>query len=141
MTPPPAHQFIGMAKIKIGIDRSENNYSAVGIYQCYTFVATHKTFEGVKKALLDSVRQTHEWELEAGKESDLDQLEPIYDLTISALLGSLTNVITRTSLSKATGINPKQLSHYAQGIRRPRPAQAERIRDGIRRIGLQLSQV
>lgn len=130
-----------MAKIEITIDRSENNYSAVGTYQDYTFVATHKTFEGVKGALLDSVRQTHEWEVEAGKESDLDQLEPVYTLTISALLGSLTNVITQTFLSEVTGINPKQLSHYAQGIRRPRPAQAERIREGIRRIGLQLSQV
>lgn len=130
-----------MAQLEVFIDKIPENYCASAQYGEHHFVATGKTLDEVKRDMQEAVNVTHEWLLEEKQPSELDSIEFVYTLSISALLASLTNVLTRTALSKATGINPKQLSHYALGIRKPREAQAEKIRLGIRSIGLELSQI
>ena len=45
---------------------------------------------------------------------------------------------TMVAISRASGINQKQLSHYASGHKHPRPMQVERIKAGLHRIGSQL---
>jgi hypothetical protein len=45
------------------------------------------------------------------------------------------------AISRASGINQHQLSHYANGIKKPRPAQRRRILDGIHKIGRELMAV
>ena len=40
---------------------------------------------------------------------------------------------------KVTGINEAQLTHYANGFRKPRPVQRQRIIDGIHQIGRELT--
>lgn len=42
------------------------------------------------------------------------------------------------AISRATGINQNLLSHYANGLKRPRQQQRQRIIDGIHEIGRQL---
>ncbi len=42
---------------------------------------------------------------------------------------------TLAALSRATGINQRQLSHYAIGTKQPRPASRERIIQGLHAIG------
>ena len=39
------------------------------------------------------------------------------------------------AISRATGINQKQLTHYASSLKEPRPVQRERIISGLHRIG------
>jgi hypothetical protein len=60
---------------------------------------------------------------------------------ISAILHRLDGIVTRTAIAQATGINAKQLGHYAMGLHNPRPAQRERIVAGIRTIGRNLIEV
>ena len=42
------------------------------------------------------------------------------------------------ALSRITGINYRQLWHYASGMCKPRPAQRKRIEDGLHRLGHEL---
>ena len=42
------------------------------------------------------------------------------------------------AISKVSGINQHQLSHYANGIKNPRTAQRRRIVEGLHRIGREL---
>ena len=44
-------------------------------------------------------------------------------------------ILTRAALAKVTGINQRQLGHYAQGIRTPRPQQREKIIQGFHKLG------
>jgi len=44
-------------------------------------------------------------------------------------------------LARVTGINERLLGHYATSHRNPRPAQRQRIIDGIRKIGAEISNV
>ena len=59
-------------------------------------------------------------------------------LSTSALLEAYSNIFTKAALSRITGINQRQLWHYAAGIRKPRPAQAKRIQEGINKLGAEL---
>ena len=49
--------------------------------------------------------------------------------------------ITRKALSKETGINEQQLSHYANGWRMPKPATQAKIINGIHSIARELSAI
>ena len=64
-----------------------------------------------------------------GNTFDFDTLdfEYVFD-TISFLKYS---PFTLTGLSKATGINCKQLSHYVTGYRKPSPKTVQRIQAGV----------
>lgn len=46
--------------------------------------------------------------------------------------------LSLAAISRASGINQHQLSHYANGLKTPRPQQRQRIVDGIRKIGKEL---
>ena len=58
-----------------------------------------------------------------------------YDLKASALLRQAEQFTTMAALSRVTGINQRLLSNYASDVKRPRPAQMQRIVEGIRQIG------
>ena len=98
---------------------------------------THKTLEGVKKAYTESLG----WHLEAMR-ADGDEMPEVlqgeyeleFELNTQALLHYFEGILTRSALARVTGINERQLGHYATGHRNPRPAQRLKIIEGIRRI-------
>ena len=104
-----------------------------------SIVCTHKTLDGVKQAFEESL----EFHME-GMEADGDTIPAWYvnkdytinyTLEVSALLRSMEAFTTMAAISRATGINQKQLSHYASSIKVPRMQQRERIIEGLHRIG------
>lgn len=129
-----------MEKIKVIIDW-EDNYGAASneIAGC---VATHKTFEGVKKAYASTLTfhiegmQPHEIPDKLQGEYELE-----FELTAQALLHHFDGILTRAAISRVTGINERQLGHYMTRHRTPRLAQRSRIIDGLHRIGKELTAV
>ena len=136
-----------MEKINVSISWSGNNYGASAQGDCLNgiVVAKHKTLEGVKKAF-ESALQFHiegclqdgdilpDW-LVSGKYV-LD-----YVLSISALLHSLDGLLTRSAVARVSGINERQIGHYASGHKTPRPQQREKIINGIHTISRELASV
>ncbi len=61
-------------------------------------------------------------------DEELD-FEFVYDT--QSFLQSLSGTFTQAGLSKITGINQKQIGHYVQGVKSPRPATARRIQQSI----------
>lgn len=61
-----------------------------------------------------------------------------FELGASAMLHLTDGLITRSAISKASGINEKQLSHYLTGHRIAREAQNKKIADGIIKISRQI---
>jgi hypothetical protein len=62
-------------------------------------------------------------------------------LDAQALLVHYDGIFTKSALSRVTGINEKQLWHYASGGRRPRPEQRRRITAGLHGLGRELMAV
>lgn len=129
-----------MEKIKAQIGYSGKNYSCGWGYPGVgAVIATSKTFEGIKKEFVDSLDFHVEGMLLDGDDvpqwlRDKDY-EIEYVLTAGALIRQAEEFTTMAAISRATGINQKQLSHYANGTKEARPAQRARIVEGLHKIG------
>ena len=62
----------------------------------------------------------------------------IFKFSIEAIINYYSGIFTKAALSRITGINERQLWHYAAGLRKPRPQQRKRIEDGLHRLGEEL---
>jgi predicted RNase H-like HicB family nuclease len=136
-----------MKKIKVLISWSGDNYCADAVSNDINGVVlvTDSTLEGVKKNF-KSALQFHikaavadgdklpEWIVSGKYEMD-------YVLDTSALLHSLDGILTRSAIARVSGINERQIGHYASGYRTPRPQQREKIINGIQTISRELASV
>jgi predicted RNase H-like HicB family nuclease len=136
-----------MEKIEVLISWSGDNYCADAVSDNINgaVLASDATLEGVKKEF-QSALQFHvegavadgdklpEWLVSGNYEMD-------YVLDTSALLHSLDGILTRSAIARVSGINERQIGHYASGHRTPRPQQREKIINGIRTISRELASV
>lgn len=65
----------------------------------------------------------------------------VYDFDVATLLDYYRGIFSFAALQEITGINQKQLSHYASGISKPRPKQTEKIKSGLRRLAKDIEMV
>lgn len=64
-----------------------------------------------------------------------------YVLDTTALIHVCDTYTSLAAISRASGINQHLLSHYANGLNKPRPQQRDCIVDGIRKIGNELLEI
>jgi predicted RNase H-like HicB family nuclease len=57
------------------------------------------------------------------------------------LLNYYKGIFTKTALHRLTGINSKQLHHYASGSKKPRRAQIEKLENAFHELGRELMDV
>jgi hypothetical protein len=136
-----------MEKLTVSISWSGDNYCAEshseilnGIVAC-----THKTFSGVKSEFLSTLQFHIEGCLQDGdifpEWLTTGDYEIEYVTEISALLHSLDGILTRSAIARVSGINERQIGHYAAGIRTPRFNQRSKIINAIHKISTELSSV
>jgi predicted RNase H-like HicB family nuclease len=130
-----------MGKIIINVDFTDN-FVAAPATEDIACVSTGRTLDEVKKNMEEGLRWHVDTMLEDGEPvpAEFDgewQLE--WNLTVRALLHHIEGLVPKSAISKATGINQQQLTHYASGYRVARPAMREKIIAGIHSIAQQLS--
>lgn len=52
-----------------------------------------------------------------------------------------SRIFTKAALSRITGINERQLWHYAAGVHKPRKQQLEKIQNGINALAEELAAI
>lgn len=67
--------------------------------------------------------------------------EIVYKFNVQALLDYYRGIFSFAALEHITGINQKQLAHYASGRSKPRKRQAEKISAGLHRLAHELMTV
>lgn len=87
-----------------------------------------------------SVAEMKEFYAEKGKEFPED-LEFVFKYDAASFLARYSDMISLSGLEKITGINQRQLSHYLNGVKKPRPETIQKIETGIHRFANELSQV
>lgn len=105
-------------------------------------VVTNKNLEKLKEDFEESLKLHIEGCVEDGDNLP-DYLvngnyELEYVLDTAALLRDAETYTTMAAISRASGINQKLLSHYANGRKKPRPQQRDKIIDGLHTIGSQI---
>lgn len=69
------------------------------------------------------------------------EYEVAFDFDVASLLDYYRGIFSFAALQNITGINQKQLAHYASGVSRPRPKQVEKIKAGLRRLARDIEMV
>lgn len=54
-----------------------------------------------------------------------------FHIDAATFINYYSNIFTKAALSRITGINERQLWHYAAGVHKPRPRQLEKIQNGV----------
>lgn len=132
-----------MAKIEIIVDYTEN-YAAAPKNEDIACVVTARTFSELQREMESALRDHIEWMREDGDPvpAEFDgEWEFVWQMTARAVLHYTEHLIPKAALAKATGINQTQLTHYATGYRKPRPAMREKIVAGIHSIAAELSAI
>ena len=133
-----------MEKITVNVSWCNKNFAAsMGDNVPGAVVFTAATFE----ELLREARETLEFHVQGMLDDGDDvpqwlaegdyEFELVYADTAS-LLRSSERFASMAAISRATGINQRQLSHYATGLKHPRPKQRQRIVEGLHKIGREL---
>ncbi len=124
-----------MKEIKIIIEKSSDSFGAYsenvsGIY------GAGDTAEECKQSVLDAI------ETLKGLDSCHKELKGDYIITYKfdaiSLLNYYKGIFTNSALEKITGINQKQIQHYATGHRKPRVEQREKIESALHSLGKEL---
>lgn len=88
----------------------------------------------------ESVNEMKEVYAAKGKEFP-DNLEFIFKYDTASFLAHYSDMLSLSGLEKITGINQRQLSHYLNGVKKPRPETIRKIESGIHRFANELSHV
>lgn len=132
-----------MEKIMVEVRWCEHNFGATFSDNVPgAIVVAAKTYD----ELLREVPETLKFHIE-GMVADGDHVpqwlatgdyEIEYHLDTAALIRSCERYASLAAISYASGVNERQLSHYANGIKQARPKQRERILNGLHKIGREL---
>jgi hypothetical protein len=68
----------------------------------------------------------------------LSSYQLVYRFDAESQLAYYKGIFTNSVLERLTGINQKQLQHYATGHRKPRPNQREKIQAALNQLGSEL---
>lgn len=130
-----------MEKIKVNVEWCEKNFTAtLGKNVPGVVLATAKTYSKLQKEVKEALDFHVEGMLADGDKVPEWLAKGDYQFKwclqdAASLLQSLDGITTIAAIARATGINERLLSHYANGVKRPSSNQRQKIVDGIHKIG------
>jgi hypothetical protein len=129
-----------MKQLKIVMGRSKDNYGAYaenapGIY------GEGDSVEEAKKSIFEAI-SFYKDNMPVNTPAILKgEYELVYKFDTQSFLNYYKGIFTNAALERITGINQKQLQHYATGLRTPRPLQAKKIETALHKLGAELMAV
>ena len=130
-----------MKKIDVSISWSGKNYAALASGEIIngSVLITNKSLFDLKNEFKESLEFHFEAAIQDGDTFPDWILKKEYELNFiletSALLRYATKYTSLAAISRASKINQRQLSHYANARSVPREPQRQRIVEGLHEIG------
>lgn len=121
-----------MKQIKVIIERSKGAFSAYA-ENAEGISGMGDTVQEAKESLLESI----EIQKELGN-LKVNQFEIVYKFDMESLLHYYKGIFSKAAFERMTGINQHQISHYANGTKKPRPAQVKKIETALHQLGEEL---
>ncbi|MBO7234089.1 MAG: antitoxin HicB [Paludibacteraceae bacterium] len=127
-----------MKKVDVIIEYADNNLSAY--IKGAPIIVVGDTIDEVKENANNAV----EFYLEDNEnpcEVLKGEFEFEFKVDVATFINFYSGVFTKSALSRITGINERQLWHYAAGVHKPRKKQLEKIQKGIRSLTKELASI
>lgn len=127
-----------MKQLTVIVERAENNLSAY--IEGVPVVTVGDTLDEIKVNMAEAI----ELYLESAP-SPVAKLkggfELVFHFDVQSLLNHYSRIFSYVALQYLTGINQKQLCHYAMGIKKPREAQRKKIETAFHHLGQELNSI
>src|SRR6476469_2940186 len=124
-----------MRTVKIVIEKSADMFTAFaenveGIY------AAGSTVEEVKASVIQAIKLLKENNYAKNIPTILkSDFKITYHFDTVSLLSYYRKIFTMSSLERLTGINQRQIQHYASGLKKPRSIQSKKIEQAFHQLG------
>lgn len=122
------------------IEWAEHNYSAY-VEEIDGVCGIGDTLTEVKKSLMDGLVYLKEACIDFGDpvpEELQGEYQIVFRMDTKSFLQMYCKIFTKSALQRMTGINQKQLWHYANGLSTPRPATVQKIERALHQLGEEL---
>jgi predicted RNase H-like HicB family nuclease len=129
-----------MKQVKVEVEYTGKNFSAF-VPELLGCISAGKTPEELKKNITEAINSHIALCLADGDELSTNFKEPfqlIYHFDTLGLLAYYKGIFKNAALERITGINQKQLAHYANGTKQPRPSTAKKIEEALHTLGAEL---
>ena len=127
-----------MKKVEVIIEYADSNLSAY--VKDAPVMAVGNSIEEVEMNIREAVAfylEDNDCPCEVlGGEFELE-----FKVDAATFINFYSGVFTKSALSRITGINERQLWHYAAGVHKPRKRQLEKIQRGIRLLTKELASI
>lgn len=131
-----------MKTVEVIVEHAGNNLSA------YIEGAPVITVGNDVKEIEKSMKEAVELYLESCKEMNIAPVEILqgeftlkFKIDAATFINYYSSIFTKAALSRITGINERQLWHYAAGVHKPRKQQLEKIQKGINALTEELAAI
>ena len=121
-----------MKTVEVIVEHAGNNLSA------YIEGAPVITVGNDVKEIEKNMKEAVELYLDSCKEMNIAPVEVLqgeftlkFKIDAATFINYYSSIFTKAALSRITGINERQLWHYAAGVHKPRKQQLEKIQKGI----------
>jgi predicted RNase H-like HicB family nuclease len=127
-----------MKQIRVVIEKTKDHYDAYaenvqGIY------GGGNTAEEAKRSVLEAIQLTKKYNSHANIPAILKgEYKLVFRFDAESFLNYYKRVFTNSALERITGINQRQLQHYASGLKKPRPMQLRKIETALHQLGGEL---
>lgn len=132
-----------MKTLTVIVEKSDTGFSAY-LRDVDGVVATGATLDEVKVNMESGVNFHIEGLKEFGEEVPTElqgEYRFEYAIDFETLFGWLNNVITKSGVSKISGLNQSLVSQYAVGIKKPSPKQLRKVEKGLHEFGSMLQSI
>ena len=129
-------------KVKATIERGvDDKYSVFTDYilDGYGLIGYGDTVEEARGDFMDAYHEACEMLSEKGRKAA--DVEFVFYYDVASFLDYFSKMLSKSGLEAITGINQKQIGHYYNGIKRPRPDTVKKIQEGIYTFANNLQQV
>ena len=131
-----------MKTVEVIVEHAGNNLSA------YIEGAPVITVGNDVKEIEKNMKEAVELYLESCKKMNIAPVEILqgeftlkFKIDAATFINYYSSIFTKAALSRITGINERQLWHYAAGVHKPRKQQLEKIQKGINALTEELSAI
>ena len=131
-----------MRAVEVIVENAGDNLSA------YIEGAPVMTVGNDVKVIEKNMKEAVELYLESCKDMNIVPVEVLqgeftlkFKIDAATFINYYSSIFTKAALSRITGINERQLWHYAAGVHKPRKQQLEKIQRGINALTEELSAI
>ena len=132
-----------MKKITVVVEFAKGNLSAY-IKEVDGITAAAQTMQELKRSINESIQiykeECEECEVDL-PEALKGEYEVVYKYDTSTFLSVYSHILSKAGLERLSGINQKQLWHYANGKSTPRPATISKFQESIHTFARELEAV